>query len=512
MPTEVLQSSTSLSSPPVVTLSRAVGPQLTPTLTPRPVFRHVDPASLLSLASTNKFFHSLLSKRETSRCVWEASFAGAGLPGVSHHGYSFACLFFREGCEECGTKSEGVVGRECYLRHRLAATGPSLTVQTAYHRAELAQEAKLCYEWWQHECLALLRTYWDIVRARMSMSRAECVQLVTSEGNAILTPFVPSASVPPLDRLYADHDWDGRDEIHYFPQLVGALDGDEPLTDAELADIEPLVCEYAARLAEREVQRKNDLRHIDRMCTLYLPYLAMSALRTEHPGVSFAVFASLPVVRLCHSATDIKAAEATVFEEAHRARRCIKLGFARVVVAAYDDALQPLDPDLAHSITPPGYSPLPDTTTWRENIHPGPHGLYAVPFGDVGLDLDDPATIDDAELDRFVNRWTCTFSGLMRGRPDTLLSATSLADQRLAGEFSSASQLWFSQTLFELQLEILDLMHLEDDECTDDRLDHSRMRFACCDCPHAAELHTFTEIVQHLDDSHCGYASSVQLV
>ncbi|GAA5891514.1 hypothetical protein JCM5296_004240 [Sporobolomyces johnsonii] len=241
----------------------------------------------------------------------------------------------------------------------------------------------------------------------------------------------------------------------------------------------------------------------------------MSTLRTESPSVSFAIFASLPVIRLCLSTAEIKAAEATVLEQAHRAQYCIKLGFARVIVAAYDEACQPLDPRLVHSIIPPGYSPLPDMTTWRvapTPAHPGPHGMYAVPFGNASLNLVDLAMINDAELDQFVNCWTCTFSKPMRGRPDTLLSGMSLADQRLAGKFSSTSQLWFSQTLFELQLKILDLMHLEDDECTDDWLDHSHMRFACRDCPRAAELHTFTEIVEHLDDSHCGYTASMQLV
>ncbi|GAA5880345.1 hypothetical protein JCM1840_005190 [Sporobolomyces johnsonii] len=307
-----------------------------------------------------------------------------------------------------------------------------------------SSEAKLCYEWWQHEHLARLCTYRDIVRARI---------------------------VPPLDRLYTDNDWaHGWDDINYFLQLISTLAGDEPVTDTELADLEPLVCEYAARLAEREVQCKNDLCHINRMCTRYLPYLAMSTLRTESPGVSFAVFASLSVIRLCHSTTKIKAAGATVLEQAHWAQYCIKLGFAQVIVAAYDEACQTLDPRLVHSITPPGYSPLPDMTTWRVALtpaHPGPHGMYAIPFGDVSLNLNDLATINDAELDRFMNRWTCTFSRPMRGRPDTLLSGNR-------------------------DLKILNLMHLEDDECTDNRLDHSH--------------------VEHLDDSHSGYAASMQLV
>ncbi|GAA5891511.1 hypothetical protein JCM5296_004239 [Sporobolomyces johnsonii] len=70
-------------------------------------------------------------------------------------------------------------------------------------------------------------------------------------GNTSLTPFIPSASVPPLDRLYTDNDWThGWDDINYFPQLISTLAGDKPLTDTELADIEPLVCEYATRLAE----------------------------------------------------------------------------------------------------------------------------------------------------------------------------------------------------------------------------------------------------------------------
>ncbi|GAA5881863.1 hypothetical protein JCM1840_006819 [Sporobolomyces johnsonii] len=511
---------------------------------------HIDPASLLALSETcTAFNRHLVSKRQ--RSVWQTSFARAGLPALSDHEFSFACLMFKDGCERCHQTNPLVDGKEFYIRRRwcqgccefervserflvdrrrinsleLEATkfvshknfywpADRSQMRRSYPRHELItvnvdiddillqhldldatlcatieygqrrlaavahgdRDAQLCFEWWVVE-------HRRCERASYAAYRSRCREVVKclARKNVTINPSLTSAPVG--------------------SPLGDALRRDHPLTDAEFAAITPLVLVRALEWAEAE-QRKADAKaHTPWLARVRKIYVTMPV---SVPGtalaVPWAVFITLPAVKGALDLDQIRM-DPALGRQVRQAVRLVKLGFARELVAAHAYAKQPFPSALVQSITPAGYTPQADSMQWF-----GPR----IARGDAGLDFADPATIADADLDQFVNRWTSRF----RFAPMLTGGARALFEERDPdswSRFSSAHSIGLAPCVLRLQLKVLKILQLDAELCTDADVDASHLWFVCDTCGSAwSQGRTWTQIAHHIDDDHDGFCTGVR--
>jgi len=154
------------------------------------------------------------------------------------------------------------------------------------------------------------------------------------------------------------------------------------------------------------------------------------------------------------------------------AERWIKLEFAREYVLSRQEIGKPLPEDVVASINPPDFTPKACQANFVYISYPN-----RFVEGDTGLEIDDPATISNSDLDELLSRWTCAFIA-----PSTTPQNYPQVYTTQRGEFVSPRRCNVAKEWLKNQLAILESTGVEDSPFTLMILERLGGVFECDGC------------------------------